>query len=168
MNRRRHLVGLGTTVSLALAGCIGETDETEPAQQVDEADSEQSANESESESVADDDESGPPACSFHVELLDDPPEDAPVVSATEHDLLEVSLLERIFAEATDPDADHSTARRRGGEYEQFNLEPTSTAEQEATRDALEPFSDYSNTGYPPGVYVKHDGITAAITEDCVT
>ncbi|OVE85893.1 hypothetical protein [Natronolimnobius baerhuensis] len=167
MNRRRQLIGLGTTVSLALAGCIGETDETEPAQQVDD-DSEQSVNETESESVADDDESGSPACSFHIELLDDPPEDAPVASATEHDLLEVSLLERMFAEATEPDADHSTARRRGGEYDQFNLEPSSTAEQEAARDALEPFPNYSNTDYPPGVYVTHGGITAAITEDCVT
>ena len=159
MNRRRLLIGLATGVSSALAGCVAESDERE---------SEQAVDEPESEANDESPDADPPSCWYHVELLDDPPEDAPVVSATEHDLLEVSLLERIFDKATDPDADHARSHRPSGRYEQFSVSKNSTAELEAARTALDSLPRYRDTDYPPGVYVENNGTVAAIAESCLT
>ena len=108
------------------------------------------------------------SCSFHVELVDAPPTDAPILSAEERQLLEISIIRRIFEKATAPNKNFPEARRRGGEFEQFSVDPDSTEELKEARNALGSLPTYDNPDYPPGVYVESEGVIAAVAEDCVT
>ncbi|QCW03777.1 hypothetical protein [Natrinema pallidum] len=107
-------------------------------------------------------------CSFHVELLKDSPEDAPIISANEKELMEVNIIKRIFNIATDKDRDLEKITRPSGKYEQFSVDPNSKEELKEGRNSLESLPRYQNEDYPLGVYVESDGIIAAITEDCLT
>ncbi|WP_247005133.1 hypothetical protein [Halosolutus gelatinilyticus] len=119
---------------------------------------------------ADNQEPGWQECFFHVEIIEDPPKDAPVVSAEEKQLFEVAIIRRIFEKATDPDKDHGTAIGQKGEYEQFTVNPKSAEEFEEGEEVLDSLPDYENLDYPAGVYIYFDNyqIVAVIAIGCET
>lgn len=163
MERRTLVMSVGTAVLTTVGGCL-ETRERDIDQQ-------NTGNEANSSSKADTGTSKKedgPRCSFHVELLENPPENAPVVSVREKQLTEVKVIERVFDKARDSERTTKRSMRRSGRYEQFAVIPDSDEEFEAAQTALEPLPEYDNSDYPPGVYLQKGNITAAIAEDCAT
>lgn len=160
---KRRTVITSALLSVSVVGCLENTENE---------DTEKSSNNS-TELHADDNiternEERNMNCSFYIEIVDNPPKEAPIKSAKEHQLIEVSVIEEIFNRATDPDRDFEKSKRPSGEYEYFIVNPDTDEEMKEAMDALDALPKYRNDDYPSGSYIEKDGVVVAITEDCVT
>ncbi|UTF52411.1 hypothetical protein [Natronosalvus rutilus] len=163
MNRRQALTFTGVAFASAFAGCLGNISGTTPENEDDDNNSANSGHDAEMED-------NPSGCSFNVEIVEDPPDDALLVIAEDENLREIEIIDRIFEEATNSEKQHGTVTRGSGEYEQFSVVPESTDEFEEAKATLKSLPQYDNPVYPSGVYVKSesDEIVVAIVEQCQT
>lgn len=161
MNRRQALTPIGVAFASAFAGCLGNISGTASENEDDDDNSANSGHDGEMED-------NPSGCSFNVEIVEDPPDDASLVIAEDENLREIEIIDRILEEATDSEKQHGTVTRGSGEYEQFSVIPESTEEFESAETTLESLPRYDDPDYPSGVYVKSedDEIVVAIVDQC--
>ncbi|QCS44534.1 hypothetical protein [Natrinema versiforme] len=91
MNRRQILGSTGVGLLPFFAGCLTANDETETPTR------EENNNSTETNGT---EETPQLSCSLHIEILEEPPEDAQIVSAEEEHLLAIGSIKRIFEKAT--------------------------------------------------------------------
>lgn len=166
---KRRMVISSTILAISFAGCLDNTENGDSEESSnDSARSNVDNNSSEEHENKDRRNEDKMKCSFYVEIVENPPKDATVVSAKEHQLMEINVIKNVFHRARDPDEDFSISKRRGGEFEYFIMEPDSYEKNKEAREALDSLPNFRSNDYPSGVYIEDGNITVAIAEDCVT
>lgn len=168
MQRRQIVTCAGLALCPALGGCLDSAVPENGDGGIE--DGEGNTGESEDDEPADERNEGDDraACSFAVEVFEDPPDDAQIVAEDDERLEGVRTIERILEAAADSHADRNTVTRRSGTYEQFTVAPESNDEFEETEVALEQLPRYDDPEYPPGAYVTDGEIVVAIAGQCPT
>ncbi len=159
-NRRELITAICTGVGVLFAGCLGDSEDDDATGNAADPENEDNENAGNEQNAVE--------CSFRVVLADDPPSDVLITDAEDESIDDVTAIQEILQEATDPESTFRTEEFESGEYRVFHYNSFTQAEYKEASAALEGMSTYDGDDGPAGNYIEHPDQTVAITEDCLT